>query len=90
VVFLVGSWGFGEKYLHIIADPDWMERRDKRVPSSRNAKVVALPQSEKQKIPVRNGAARNAFQACQGVSFGRHFGRHCRHRPHSLIAADIA
>lgn len=44
MVFLVGSWGFGEKYLHIIADPDWMERRDKRVPSSRNAKVVALPQ----------------------------------------------
>ena len=44
VVLLVGSWGFGEKYLHIIAGPDWIERRDKRVPSSRNAKVVALPQ----------------------------------------------
>jgi hypothetical protein len=62
VVFLVGSWGFGEKYLHIIADADWIERRDKRVLSSRNAKVVAFPQSEKQIIPVRNGAARNAFQ----------------------------
>jgi hypothetical protein len=43
VVFLVGSWGFGKKYLHIIAGPDWIERRDKRAPSSRNAKVVALP-----------------------------------------------